>query len=85
MREKTPLLDKFVCVQIGIKDFYPEVIIILVRNYLFLTMFYTTNSSPLLVTKSVFKLIFVLGNYQTCTFPLSLSAILTFKKLIRQF
>ena len=33
-------------------------------------MFYTINSSPMLVTKSVFKLIFILSNYQTCTFPL---------------
>ena len=33
-------------------------------------MFYTTNSSPMLVTSSVFKLIFILSNYQTCTFPL---------------
>ena len=33
-------------------------------------MFYTINSSPMLVTKSVFKLIFVLSNYQTWTFPL---------------
>ena len=29
-------------------------------------MFCTTNSSPMLITKSVFKLIFVLSNYQTC-------------------
>ena len=36
----------------------------------FLTIFYTINSSPMLITKSVFKLIFVLSNYQTCTFPL---------------
>ena len=35
------------------------------------TMFYTINSSPMLITKSVFKLIFVSSNYQTCTFPLS--------------
>ena len=34
-------------------------------------MFYTINSSPMLVTKSVFKLTFVLSNYQTCTFPLN--------------
>ena len=33
-------------------------------------MFYTTNSSQMLVTKSVFKLIFVLSKYQTSTFPL---------------
>ena len=32
-----------------------------------LTMF---NSSPMLITKSVFKKIFVLSNNQTCTFPL---------------
>ena len=51
------------------------------RNYLYFkiyftsegavfTMFYTINSSPMLVTKSVYKLIFVLCNYQTCTFHL---------------
>ena len=72
MREKTPLLDKFVCFPIGTKD--------LVRNYLFFknyvtseeafpTMFYTINSSPMLVTKSVFKLIFVLRNYQNVYLP----------------
>ena len=33
-------------------------------------MFNTINSSPMLLTKSVFKWIFVLSNYQTCTFPL---------------
>ena len=37
----------------------------------FLTMFYTINSSQMLVTKSVFKLMFVSSNYQTCTFPLN--------------
>ena len=36
----------------------------------FLTMFCTNHSSPVLVTTSVFKLIFVLSNFQTCTFPL---------------
>ena len=43
----------------------------LLQRESFPTMFYTINSSPVLVTKSVFKLIFVLSNYQTCTFPLS--------------
>ena len=33
-------------------------------------MGYTINSSPMLVTKSDFKLIFVMSNHQTCTFPL---------------
>ena len=33
-------------------------------------MLYSINSSPILVTKSVFKLIFVFSNYQTCTIPL---------------
>ena len=36
-------------------------------------MCYTINSSPLIINKSVFKFIFVLSNYQTCTFPLSSS------------
>ena len=34
-------------------------------------MFYTINGSQMLVTKSVFKFIFVSSNYQTCTLPLS--------------
>ena len=38
---------------------------------LFIMINYLKNSSPMLVTKSVFKLILVLSNYQTCTFPLS--------------
>ena len=33
-------------------------------------MFYAINSSPMLVTKSGFKLIFVLSTYQTCNIPL---------------
>ena len=33
-------------------------------------MFYTINSFPVLVTKSVLKIKLVLSNYQTCTFPL---------------
>ena len=53
------------------------------RNYIFFSkttvvqresfpkIFYTINISPMLVTMSGFKLIFVLSNYQTCTFPLS--------------
>ena len=40
----------------------------LLQRELFLKKF--INSSPMLVTKSVFKLILVLTNYQTCTFPL---------------
>ena len=44
---------------------------LLLQRELFPTMFYTINSFPMLFTKSVFKLIFVLSNYQTCTFPLS--------------
>ena len=41
----------------------------------FLTMFYTINSSPLLVTMSGFMLIIILstGNYQQCPLPLTLS------------
>ena len=71
-----------------------RICIILVRNYLFLKnyvtsgesfpkMFYTTNSSPMLVTKSAFKLIFVLSNYQTCTFPFisTRTATITFKEI----
>ena len=32
----------------------------------FLTMFYTTNSSPLLNTKQVFMPTIILSNYQLC-------------------
>ena len=46
----------------------------LLQSESFPTMFYTVNSSPMLVTKSVFKLIFVLSDYQTCTFPLTRSS-----------
>ena len=63
MKEKTPLLDEFVCFQIKIKDFQLEVFYYISGHNVF-------NTSPMLVTKSVFKLIFVLSNYQTCTFPL---------------
>ena len=37
----------------------------------FLTMFYTNNLSPLLVTKKGFMLIIILSNYQQCPLPLS--------------
>ena len=83
MREKTPLLDEFMCFQIGIIDFWLEFWLevfsweitsfsksLLLQRESFLTMFYTINSSPMLFTKSVFKLVFVLSNYQTCTFHL---------------
>ena len=55
--------------------------IIIVRNYLFFknyntsegvvshNVIYYTNSSPMIVTKSVFKFIFVSSNYQTCILP----------------
>ena len=51
------------------------------RNYLFLKIYATSEGvvshnvlyyqqlSAMLVTKSVFKLVFVLSNYQTCTLP----------------
>ena len=74
--------DEFVCFQIGIKYFwlYFSEKLPLSKSMLlqsippcsedpFLTIFYTTNSSPESITKSVFKLILVLSNYQTCTFP----------------
>ena len=43
MKEKTPLLDEFVCFQIGIKDFYLEVFYYLVRNNLFLKNYVTSE------------------------------------------
>ena len=36
----------------------------------FLTMFYTINLSPLLVTKKGFMLNIILSNYQKCPLPL---------------
>ena len=51
---------------------------ILVRNTLsqiqrepFLTLFYTSNSSPLLVIELVLKLLYILSNYQMCPVPLN--------------
>ena len=70
MKEKTPLLDEFVCFQIGIKDLYKRLLYLCYVRMPFITMFYTINCSPMLITKSVFKLIFVLSSSQTCNFPL---------------
>ena len=39
------------------------------QKELFLTMFYTTNLSLLLVTKKAFMLIIILSNYQQCPRP----------------
>ena len=36
-----------------------------------LTLLYFINSSPMPITKSVFKVMSVLSNYQLCTFPLT--------------
>ena len=36
----------------------------------YLTMFYTTNLSPLLITKKGFVLTIILSNYQQCPLPL---------------
>ena len=80
MREKTPLLAELVCFQI--KDFWLEVFyhcekLHLSQNLCYtmfyaITMFYTINSSPMPATMSVYKLVLVLSNYQTCTFPLKI-------------
>ena len=86
IEEKTPLLYKVVCLQIGTKGFYyfSEKLPLsqklrYFRGKLFLTMFYTFNSSQWLVTKSVFVLIYILSNYQMCTVPLSVIVlVLTF-------
>ena len=64
------------CFQIGIKDFELEVFYYFSEKLpLSQKLRYFRGSrfpqwSPMLVTKSVFKLIFVLSNYQMCTFPL---------------
>ena len=42
----------------------------LLHRELFLTMFYSINSSPLLVTKCVFKLTSALSNDGQCPLPL---------------
>ena len=76
---KAALLDEFVCFQIGIKVFYfyyfneklPIYITTLLQRESLSTMFYTINSSSIPVTESVFKIIFILSNYQTCSFPFS--------------
>ena len=44
----------------------------LLQRELFLTMFYTINLSPLLVTKWGFMLIIILRNYQKCPLPLNM-------------
>ena len=41
----------------------------LLQRESFRNMFYIINSSPMLVTKLALKLILVLSNCQTCTFP----------------
>ena len=43
MKEKTPLLNEFVCFQIGIKDFWLEVFYYLSENYLFLKIYVTSK------------------------------------------
>ena len=42
MREKTPLLDEFVCLQIGKKDFLLEVFYYFSEKYLFLKIHATS-------------------------------------------
>ena len=86
MKEKTPLPHKVVCFQMldfetsksnfefsksnlwKITSFSKS---LLLQRELFLTMFYTVNSSPLLITKQGFMLIIILSNYQQCPLPLS--------------
>ena len=47
----------------------------------FLTMFYTINLSPLLVTKKGFMLIIILSNYQQCPLPLTYKCLCFFMPL----
>ena len=82
MREKTPSLDEFVFFQIGIKDFWLEVFyyfseklplsqnLCYFRGSRFSQCFILSTALQCSLPKSVFKLIFVSSNYQTCTFPL---------------
>ena len=85
MKEKTPLLDEFVCFQIGMKDFLLKVFqyfsekltlsqkLLYFRGSRFPHCFILSTALKCSFMKSVFKLIFVFSNYQTCTFPLQFS------------
>ena len=92
MREKTPLLDEFVCIQIGIKDFYyfSEKLLLsqnlcYFRGSRFSKCFIPSTALPCSVTKSVFKLIFVSSSYQTCTFPSTKNTTNVFGKVCNVF
>ena len=71
MKVKTPVSHKVVCFQMlgfetksnlwKITSFL--ITTLLQRELLLLTMFYTINSSPLLLTKYCFILIIILSNY----------------------
>ena len=85
MKEKTPLPHEVVCFQMldfetsnsksevsksnawKITSFSKTM---LLQREPFLTVFYTINSSPLLVTKEGFMIIIILSNYQYCPVPL---------------
>ena len=80
----TPLLDEFVCFQIGIKDFWLEFFyyssekLPLSQNLatsegaISHVLYYQHDQQLSNVRYQVsFKVIFVLSNYQTCTFPLN--------------
>ena len=85
MKEKTPLSHEVVCVQmVDLKTSSSKLEVLKSNSWKitsfsktmalqrepFLTMFYTINLSPLLVTKKVFMLIIILSNYQQCPLPL---------------
>ena len=86
LKEKTPLSHEDVCFQMldfGTSNSKLEVSksnswkitsfskTMALQRELFLTMFYTTNLSPFLVTKKGFMRIIILSNYQYCPLPLN--------------
>ena len=85
MKEKTPLSHEVVCVQMldfETSNSKPEVSksnsckitsfskTTPLQREPFFKLFYTTNLSPLLVTKQGYVLIIILSNYQQCPLPL---------------
>ena len=86
-RNKTPLLDEFVCFQIGIKDCWLEVFnffreeLPLSQNLCYFRgsrlkqCVLLSTALQCSLPSNVFKLIFVLCNYQTCTFTFNLNEI----------
>ena len=70
MKEKTPMMDEFVCFQIGI--YFSEKLPLSQKlRYFRGSRFPQCFILPTARYQVSFRLIFVLSNYQTCTFLLS--------------